>query len=188
MPQVSGAAVFQGKPAAAIFVGLGTCSRARWSRGRKLPHRALPTCFLMQSDSHCIMTKPLPPSTILHIDVDPKTRISVPIDAETRAVFQKLADASGVSLGRAIADWLRDTLDAAMQMAAMVEKAKERPRQAIRELNAMARGLVEVSEEFAADVRSGKALAERKRSAPASPTPRPVIRGVKSPGKPRIGR
>lgn len=124
---------------------------------------------------------------MLHFDAPGMRRLSVPIDDETREVFQRMADASGTSLARAISDWLRDTLDAAQQVGTLMEEARERPRLVARQLGAMAVGLSgEISDvqsilRSSAGERQGPAA---KRTGAGAP-PRPVIRGGKYPGKTR---
>lgn len=78
------------------------------------------------------MTKPPPPSE--------RIRLTISVPVEVHAVFQRMAKASGQSLGVAMGDWLHDTVEAAELMTAMIEKARAAPKQVMRELNALALG------------------------------------------------
>lgn len=71
------------------------------------------------------------------------SRVSVPIDAETLAVFERLAKVSSQSTGKAIAEWLADTVEGAELMASTMERARSAPKLVTAELHAMAMGLTE---------------------------------------------
>lgn len=116
-------------------------------------------------------------------------RVSVPVSAETLAVFQRLAKAGNLSTGSAIAEWLDDTVEAAELMAATMERARAAPKVVTAELHAMMLGMADQTKELADKYRKfkgplvggdGGAAAV---PAPADPSPRLVIRGGKSPGK-----
>ena len=114
-------------------------------------------CCIMQH-----MTKTLSPP------IKPP-RVSVPLDAETLAVFQRLGKAGNMSTGGAIAEWLRDTIEAAEFMAGKMEQARAAPKIVMREMHAYALGLADetgslmrqLAEKGAAD-----RAASGKRSAP----------------------
>jgi hypothetical protein len=74
--------------------------------------------------------------------------VSVPIDAETLAVFERLAKASSMSTGKAIAEWLADTVEGAELMASTMERARAAPKLVTAELHAMALGLSENTKEL----------------------------------------
>lgn len=83
--------------------------------------------------------------------VSPPTRparVSVPIDAETLAVFERLAKVSSQSTGKAIAEWLADTVEGAELMASTMERARAAPKLVTAELHAMALGLSENTKEL----------------------------------------
>lgn len=82
------------------------------------------------------MTKTLSPPTKL-------PRVSVPLDAETLAVFQRLANAANMGVGAAIAEWLNDTIEAAEFMASKMEQARAAPKVVMREMHAYALGLAD---------------------------------------------
>lgn len=112
-------------------------------------------------------------------------RLTITVTPEVHAAFKRLAEASGMSISRAMGDWLGDTLEAAETMTTMVEKARAAPRLALQEIQAYALGLSDETGELIRRVRA-KGEAER-RAEPAGPSaPRSVIRGGKSPsGKTR---
>lgn len=68
-------------------------------------------------------------------------RLTVPLSPNVHAVFSRISESSGVSLGRCVNAWLFDTLDAADFMAQKMEGARQSPRILSRELNAYAAGL-----------------------------------------------
>jgi hypothetical protein len=70
-------------------------------------------------------------------------RVSVPVSAEVLEVFQRLAKAGNMSTGKAMAEWLSDTVEAAEFMAATMEKARAAPKVVMREMHAYALGLVD---------------------------------------------
>lgn len=123
-------------------------------------------------------------------------RVTVPVTPEVQAAFQRLAAASGMSTGRAMGEWLADTVDGAVTMAEMLEKARLAPKQAVREMHSYALGLADVANELMEDLRKrskaqgrGKASGAAEASgagtaapdaSPAPLPPRSVIRGGKS--------
>lgn len=137
-------------------------------------------------------------STMQHMDktLSPPTkppRVSVPVTEEVLQVFQRMAKAGNMSTGRAIAEWLGDTVEAAEYMAQTMERARAAPKLVVREMHAYALGLADetgslmrqLAEKGAADRAAGG-----KRSAPtptAAPFPPSCNTGGKVPkgkGKP----
>ena len=119
-------------------------------------------------------------------------RLTITVTPEVHAAFRRLADASGMSMGKAMGEWLGDTLEAVEFMAEKMEQARAAPRLVMQEMHAYALGLADETKQILANVkereRVGRASAARARTggphAPAAPTaptpPRPVIRGGKS--------
>lgn len=68
-------------------------------------------------------------------------RVTVPVSREVLDTFKRLAAASGMSTGRAMGDWLGDTLEAAEYMADTLERARAAPRLVMQEIHAYALGL-----------------------------------------------
>lgn len=98
-------------------------------------------------------------------------RVSVPIDGDTLAVFERLAKAGNMSTGRAVAEWLSDTVEAAELMASTMERARAAPKIVTAELHAMMLGMADQTKELQDKFSKFKGSAdagptERKRSAP----------------------
>ena len=75
-------------------------------------------------------------------------RVSVPVSAEVLAIFERLAKAGNMSTGRAMAEWLADTVEAAELMASTMERARAAPKIVTAELHAMMLGLAENTKEL----------------------------------------
>ena len=88
------------------------------------------------------MNTPLPSQEKLFPEQKP-IRVTVPVTPEVQAAFQRLAAASGMSTGRAMGEWLSDTMEGAVTMAEMLEKARRAPKQAVSEMHAYALGLAD---------------------------------------------
>lgn len=86
------------------------------------------------------MSKTLPPPT-------KPARVSVPVSAEALHAFQRLAKAGNMSTGRAIAEWLNDTVEAATFMATTLERARAAPKIVAAEMHAYALGLADETSE-----------------------------------------
>ena len=86
----------------------------------------------------------------------PKTmRISVPITADVLAKFQRFSDASGLSLGRSISDWLRDTVAGLDAMTDILETHKKTPSQAMQKLAVYAAALQDMTSGALQDMKTG---------------------------------
>lgn len=101
-----------------------------------------------------------------------RTRVTVPVTPEVLEAFQRLAKASGMSTGRAMGDWLADTVDAAQFMAQTMEKARAAPKLVAQELHAYALGLGDETGALLDKLRE-KGRAERSALAPARPARTP---------------
>ena len=82
------------------------------------------------------------------------TRVSVPISPEALEAFERLAKAGNMSTGRAIAEWLNDTLDGVTYMAATMERARAAPKIVAAELHAYALGLADETGELMQKLRT----------------------------------
>ena len=99
-----------------------------------------------------------------------RVRVTVPVTPDTLEAFQHYADAAGISVGRAMGDWLRDQVSAVTYVAVQLEAVHEAPRE-------IALQLVPAAARMDAE-----SAGERPAAAAAGPeAPRPVIRGGKSP-------
>ena len=126
---------------------------------------------------HMSKTIPPPPNP---------SRVSVPVDAETLAVFQRLGKAANLSTGKAIAEWLRDTVEAAELMASTVERARAAPKVVTAELHAMMLGMADQSKELADKYAKFRGAmpdtgAGAARPGPEAPTPPSCNTGGKVP-------
>lgn len=112
-------------------------------------------------------------------------RLTITVTPEVHETFQRFAKAAGMSLGRAMGEWLADTLDGAQFVAEKMEQARAAPKVVAREMHAYALGLADETGALMEKVRQEGVRARRDaRSAPAvpaDPPPRLVIRGGKSP-------
>jgi hypothetical protein len=75
-------------------------------------------------------------------------RVTVPVAPDVLEAFKRLASSQGVSVGRAMGEWLADTVDGVGYMTDLLEKAKRAPHLAVRELHAYAAGLTESTTEL----------------------------------------
>jgi len=108
------------------------------------------------------MTKTLSPPT-------KPPRVSVPVSAEVLAIFERLAKAGNMSTGRAMAEWLADTVEAAELMASTMERARAAPKIVTAELHAMMLGMTDQTKELMqkfAKMKGPDGAASGKRSAP----------------------
>ncbi len=125
-------------------------------------------------------------------------RVTVPVTPEVQEAFQRLAAASGISTGKAMGEWLEDTLEGVLTMAEMLEKARRAPKQAVSEMHAYALGLADMTSDLMDNLRrrsgGGKTGAATGTpgggtvAAPVAPAPLPprtVIRGGKSTKTPK---
>ena len=129
-------------------------------------------------------------------------RVTVPVTPEVQEAFQRLAVASGMSTGKAMGEWLQDTLEGALAMAEMLEKARQAPKRAVRQMHSYALGLTDLTGDLMDELASKSAGAGKRgkasaatgtagggtvaaKAAPAPLPPRTVIRGGKSPKTPK---
>lgn len=86
-----------------------------------------------------------------------RVRLTISVAPEVHAAFSRLAEASGMSLGRSMGEWLEDTLDAVLYTADLVEKARAAPKLVMREIHAYAQGVADETGAILAKVRKGTA-------------------------------
>lgn len=131
---------------------------------------------------------PSPKSKDLSSD---RVRLTISVPADVHATFQRMADASGSSLGKTMGDWLADTEQAAQEMVKMLERARAAPKLMVQEMHSFMLGLTEETAQLVEQVRQksrasgtdGGPAVRGHSSAQTLDTPRPVIRGVKSPAR-----
>jgi len=96
-------------------------------------------------------------------------RVSVPVSAEVLVIFERLAKAGNMSTGRAMAEWLADTVEAAELMASTMERARAAPKIVTAELHAMMLGMADQSKDLMdrfSKMKGPSEGASGKRSAP----------------------
>lgn len=106
----------------------------------------------------------------MNTNLSPPTiiRLTIPVDAEVHAIFQRLAKAGSMSTGRAMGDWLKDTVDAAELMASTMERARSAPKIVTAELHAMMLGMTDQTKELMdkfSKLKGASEAAEGQRSA-----------------------
>lgn len=96
-------------------------------------------------------------------------RVTVPVSPEVLEIFQRLAKAGSMSTGRAMGEWLGDTVEAAELMASTMERARAAPKVVTAELHAMMLGMTDQTKELMDKYSKFKGTSEGasgKRSAP----------------------
>jgi hypothetical protein len=87
---------------------------------------------------------------------EPKTlRVTVPVSPEVHEAFKRLAAASKTSVGKAMGEWMSDTVEGVEAMADLVEKARQSPKLAIREVQAYVLGLTDMTDDLIEQVKRG---------------------------------
>jgi hypothetical protein len=113
--------------------------------------------------------------------IEKPIRLTITVEPHVHQVFQRLAKASGMSLGKAMGEWLGDTIEAVEFTAEKVEQARAAPATVMREMHAYALGLAEETNKLMDDLRdkgreqraakNGKAMVEAVRAVGASKAP-----------------
>lgn len=103
-------------------------------------------------------------------------RLTIPVSVEVHETFKRIAKASKMPVGRAMGEWLADTLEAAQFMAQTLEKARQAPKLVAQELHAYAMGLGDETAELLHKLREkGRGHGgEASASAGTTPGPRPT--------------
>lgn len=115
-------------------------------------------------------------------DTSERVRLTISVTPEVHAAFTRLAAASGLSLSRAMGEWLGDTLEAVEFTASKVEEARAAPRLVMRQMHAYALGLSDETGAVLDQLRKEASAGARKRSvAPEAPSPPPSNTGGKVP-------
>ena len=69
--------------------------------------------------------------------------MTIPVSAEVHEAFTRIAKATKMPVGRAMGEWLGDTIEAAQLMAEKLEQARAAPRLVMQEMHAYALGLAD---------------------------------------------
>lgn len=120
-----------------------------------------------------------------------RIRLTITVTPEVHAVFTRMSEAAGMSLGRCMGEWLADTAEGAEFVTMKMEEARRAPMTVMREFQAMARGLVVAVDQEAEALRAinkaaklatqPQARREGSRRAPAPSAPPSSNTGGKSP-------
>lgn len=117
-----------------------------------------------------------------------RVRLTISVTPEVHATFLRLSKASGMSISRAMGEWLGDTLDAAEFTAVQVEKARTAPAKVARNLHAYSMAMAQEAMDLLdrAAAKKGPAAGAGKRSAapaagPSAPFPPSSNTGGKVP-------
>ena len=86
-----------------------------------------------------------------------QVRVTVPVAPDVLEAFQRLASVSGMSTGKAMGEWLSDTMDGVRMMTDLLEKAKQAPKLAARELHAYATGLTGLTSDLIEEIKQKSA-------------------------------
>ena len=108
-------------------------------------------------------------------------RVTVPVTPETHAAFVRLAAAQGGSVGKAMGDWLRDTIRGAESMADILHEVKSKPFEVATRLNGYAMAVSDMSASLVDDIRQrskgeGVEGAPSLGKAPRPPSARNVVK------------
>ena len=122
-------------------------------------------------------------------------RLTIPVTVEVHEAFTRIAKASKQPIGRAMGQWLEDTVDAANYLAQTLEKARSAPKLVAQELHAYALGLTDETGDLMERMReasrakaAGGALRERGGPAAEAKTTPPSNTGVtNTTNKPKRG-
>ena len=102
-----------------------------------------------------------------------RIRLTITVTPEVHEIFSRMAEASGVSLGRCMGDWLQDTAEGAQFVAHKMAEARKSPMSVMREFQAMTRGLVDSTDSLAEQMRERERASRASRGAGGSAAPCP---------------
>ena len=126
-------------------------------------------CFLHAHPGVCVIKTLVWWCAVVHTGSPPlltpamtkRIRLTISLLPEAHAVFSRMAQVSGTSLGKCIGDWLADTAEGAQFVASKMEQARSAPKTVMREFQAMARGLVEEVDASIDEIRKKSMAASR---------------------------
>ncbi len=85
-----------------------------------------------------------------------RIRLTITVTPEVHAVFSRMAETAGLSLGKCMGDWLEDTMEGAQFVAQKMDDAKRAPKVVMRELQALSKGFSEEVDSLAKQIRQGR--------------------------------
>lgn len=80
-------------------------------------------------------------------------RVTVPVTLEVLAKFQRFSDVSGLSVGKSMGDWLRDTVQGLDAMVEIMEMNRSRPAEALNMLGRYASTLQDMTDGAIASIK-----------------------------------
>lgn len=87
-------------------------------------------------------------------------RLTITVTPQVHAAFERLSSASGQSMSKCMGEWMADTLEAVEFTADMVEKARQAPKQVMRQVHAYALGLADETGAVLDAIRSGQPIGD----------------------------
>ena len=100
-------------------------------------------------------------------------RLKITVTPEVHAVYQRLAESTGTSLGKTMGEWLESTIEGAEYMAGKMQEARTAPQRVMREIHAYAQGVADETgslvEKMREQGRVDRASSRRTVGAPLSP-------------------
>jgi hypothetical protein len=93
-----------------------------------------------------------------------RIRTTISLDPEVHEIFKRMAEASGMSVSRAMGEWLADTAEGAEFVVAKMVEARKAPMVVMREMQALSKGLSVEVEKTMQEMR--QANRQGQRSAP----------------------
>jgi hypothetical protein len=105
------------------------------------------------------------------IEATKNVRLTITVTPEVHQIFTRFAKAASMPVGRAMGEWLGDTIEAAAFTAQKMEEARAAPAMVAREMHAYALGIADETGSLLAKMRhAGEAeRASRSGSPPAGP-------------------
>lgn len=82
-------------------------------------------------------------------------RVSVPVSPEVLEKFKRFSEASGLSLGKSIGDWLKDTASGLDAMTDILEAHKRSPSQAMEKLSLLASAMQDMTGQALKSMKNG---------------------------------
>lgn len=98
-----------------------------------------------------------------------RVRLTISVSPEVHQTFTRMAQAGSMSVGRAMGDWLQDTMDAATHVTHLLERARSAPRQITQEIHAYALGLADETNQALQSMRGKEGLTRAADAASAVP-------------------
>jgi len=87
-----------------------------------------------------------------------RIRLTITVTPEVHAIFSRMAEVAGLSLGKCMGEWLADTSDGAQFVSLKMAEARKAPKLVMREMQAMVHGLSEEVDATLAGMRKAPAV------------------------------